>query len=269
MHKTEKWRNVSVLLQYRNSVSENCLKYASRRPTHLLTTVLCVLELPNLADRHSETFGFGPYYDALSVDISSPSVVFNVIWLSNLSIWSFTWRSQVAITYTRLIVKHAIYTDIKSIVEYRLVSCVVSLTILKTGTLRVLTVWFWNCSMCSLTWWNQICRTTSIGWCGARWLIRSPSIAKSSEIVRNHDFGSVSVMFRVANERENRRPDKNAHQCTKLFDMLSHVVQSYFSHDYGNMSWVQAFGNPPKSPEKSPKCWRISQLSTTNSPRDS
>ena len=39
------------------------LKYASRRPTFLFTTLLYLLELLDLADRLEETFGFGPYYE--------------------------------------------------------------------------------------------------------------------------------------------------------------------------------------------------------------
>ena len=55
-------------------------------------------------------------------------------------------------------------------------------------------------------------------------MIVSQNIAKSSETVRNRDFGSVSVMFRVAAEQENRRPDENAYHCIRLFDELSHMV---------------------------------------------
>ena len=74
-------------------------------------------------------------------------------------------------------------------------------------------------------------------------------LTKSSETVRNRDFGSVSVMFRVAAEQENRRPDENAYRCVRLFDELSHVVQSDFSHDHGNIKQYQAFGNPVKCSE--------------------
>ena len=62
-------------------------------------------------------------------------------------------------------------------------------------------------------------------------MIVSPNIAKSSRIVRNRDFGSVSVMFRVTAEQENRRHDENAYRCVRLFDELSHVVSSDFSYD--------------------------------------
>ena len=128
--------------------------------------------------------------------------------------------------------------------------------ILKTGTLRVATVWFWNCLMCSIAWRNQICHTTSTGCCRTRCLIRLPKIARSSENVRNHDFGSVSVRFRVTIERENRRPDKNAHPHTRLLNMLSHMVQSDFSHDHGNIQQYRALGNPVKCsqiPSETPK----------------
>ena len=43
--------------------AEKIQKYASRRPTFLLTTVFYLLELLDLADRLEETFGFGPYYE--------------------------------------------------------------------------------------------------------------------------------------------------------------------------------------------------------------
>ena len=80
-------------------------------------------------------------------------------------------------------------------------------------------------------------------------MIVSSNIAKSSKIVRNRDFGSVSVMFRVTAEQENRRHDENAYNCVRLFDELSHVVSSDFSHDHRNMVWCRAFGNPGKNPE--------------------
>ena len=172
------------------------------------------------------------------------------MWLSNPSIWSFTWCSLISLTCTRPIFRHMMYTDTESIVEYCSVSCAVSRTILRTGTLRLAIVWFWNCSMRSITWRTQICHTTGTGCCRRRCLIILPNIAKSSENVRNHDFGSVSVRFRVANERENRRPGKNAYRCTRLFNVFFHVVPSDFSHDHGNMSWLPAFGNPVKSREK-------------------
>ena len=37
-------------------------------------------------------------------------------------------------------------------------------------------------SMSSTTWWNQICHTTTEGWCRAWCMIISPNITKSSEI---------------------------------------------------------------------------------------
>ena len=79
----------------------------------------------------------------------------------------------------------------------------------------------------------------------------SPNTTRSSEIVRNRDFGSVSVMFRVTAKQENRRPDENAHRCVRLFDELSHVVSSDFSHDHGNILTIRACGNPVKSPTRS------------------
>ena len=108
-------------------------KYASRRPTYLLAIVVYLLEL-NLADRLEETFGFGPYYRRLlltflcSVSCSMPYDCQTL--RSGLS------RGAVIF----LIVEHIMYTYTESIVEYRPVSHAVSLTILKTGTLRVATV---------------------------------------------------------------------------------------------------------------------------------
>ena len=81
-------------------------------------------------------------------------------------------------------------------------------------------------------------------------MIVSSDIAKSSKTVRNRDSGSVSVMFRVAVKQENRRHDENAHRCVRLFDELSHVVSSDFSHDHGNIRLLRAFGNPVKNSEK-------------------
>ena len=100
-------------------------------------------------------------------------------------------------------------------------------------------------------------------------MIVSLNVTKSSETVRNRDFGSVSVMFRVTATQENRRPDKNAYRCVRLFDELSHVVSSDFSHDHGNIRLHRACGNPPKNSEKLRKSFRISQLGATNSPRGS
>ena len=55
-------------------------------------------------------------------------------------------------------------------------------------------------------------------------MVVSLNIAKSSENVRNRDFGSVDVMFRVTAEQENRRYDDNADRCVRLFAELSRVV---------------------------------------------
>ncbi len=82
----------------------------------------------------------------------------------------------------------------------------------------------------------------------------TPNIAKSSRIVRNRDFWSISVMFKVTTEQENRRHDENAYRCLRLFDEFSHVVTSDFSHDHGSIVLIRARGNPLK----------ISQLGATN-----
>ncbi len=80
-------------------------------------------------------------------------------------------------------------------------------------------------------------------------MIMSLNITKSSETVRNRDFGSVNVMFRVTAEQENRRYDENAYRCIRLFDELSHVVSSDFLYDHGNLLTIQARGNPAKCAE--------------------
>ena len=80
-------------------------------------------------------------------------------------------------------------------------------------------------------------------------MIVSSDIAKSSETVRNRDSWSVSVMFRVAAEQENRRHDENAHRCVRLFDELSHVVSSDFSHDHGNIETHRACEKAVKNSE--------------------
>ena len=149
--------------------------------------------------------------------------------------------------WARLIVKHVIHMSIVNVVEYRPVSQSMSSANLKTGTLSITTVLSWTWSMSSTTWRNQICHTTTGGWCRARCMIVSPNIAKSSEILQNRDSGSVSVMFRVTAEQENRRCDENAYRCVRLFDELSHVVSSDFSHDHWNILTIRAFGNPPKT----------------------
>ena len=105
-----------------------------------------------------------------------------------------------------------------------------------------------------------MCHTATRGCCGVRCMIVSPNITKSSRIVRKHDFGSVSVMFKVAAEQENRRRDENAYRCVRLFDELSHVVSSDFSHDHGNIQWIRACGNPPKNSQMLSNALRSSQI---------
>ena len=152
--------------------------------------------------------------------------------------------------WARLIVKHVIHMSTVNVVEYRSVSRSMSSANLKTSTLSITTMLSWTWSMSSTTWRNQICHTTTIGWCGARYLIVSQNISNSSRIVRNRDFGSVSVMFRVTAEQENRRHDENAYRCVRLSDELSHVVLSDFSYEHGNIETIRAVGNPPKTTEK-------------------
>ena len=98
----------------------------------------------------------------------------------NISVCSFAWWNNISAFWARLIVKHAIHMSTVNVVEYRSMSRSMSSANLKTGTLRITTMLSWIWSMSSATWWNQICHTTSRGWCRARCMIVLSNIAKSS-----------------------------------------------------------------------------------------
>ncbi len=65
----------------------------------------------------------------------------NCVYLfEDVSLCSIMWCSQIFCMGTRSIIPHVTYENIGNVVEYRPVSCSMSSTSLKTGTLRITTV---------------------------------------------------------------------------------------------------------------------------------
>ena len=165
-----------------------------------------------------------PWWD-LPVGVSLSSVTVNVMWLSNLYVCFFAWRNNISAIWARLIIKYVFHTSTDSVDKYRSVSQSMSSANLKTSILSITTVLSWAWSMSSTTQRNQICHTTTAGWCRTWCMIVSSNVAKSS---RNRPKSWFLVrQCHVQSHRRAGKPatwQKNAYRCVRLFDELSHVV---------------------------------------------
>ena len=181
------------------------------------------------------------------------------MWVSNISVCSFAWWNNISAIWARLVVKHAIHISIVNVVEYRSMSRSMLSANLKTGTLSITTMLSWTWSMSSTTWWNQICHTTTRGWCTARYMIVSSNVAKS---FKNRPESRFWVrQCHVQSHRKAGKPatwQKCASLCKTFWRALSRGVIR-FSTRCLCATWSRAFGNPPKNPEMLRKTLKILQ----------
>ena len=152
------------------------------------------------------------------------------MWLPNISVHFFTRRSNISAIWTRLIVKYVIHMNTDDVDKYRSVSRLMSSANLKTGTLSITTVLSWIWSMSSTTWRNQICHTTTRGWCRARCMIVSSNISKSSR-----NCSKSRLWVRQCHVQSHRRAGKPAtwrkrvSLCKTFWRALSHGIIRFFT----------------------------------------
>jgi hypothetical protein len=122
------------------------------------------------------------------------------MWLSDLSTCFFMWCDNVSVVWPRLIVKRVLHMSTVNVVEYRSVSRSMSSANLKTSILSITTVLSWTWSMSSTTRRNQICHTTTEGWCRV-WQIWFRRVVDDIDQVQDNTVVMLRMLvFRFADD---------------------------------------------------------------------